>query len=362
MNALTAGENVDLTDGGLKTRRGMSITHPNSSAPNSEIRVLKQVLFPSTEATYFLAQTKGKAHLKWTAAPDGPERAAHTIVYDVGNARYLMFGGESSQGLHNDLWQYDPHKSEWSELVTTGTRPSPRFGHVAAYNPADECMYVHGGYDGAPLEDMYKLDCNTLVWSEIALSGTTPGEVCYHACCLIDANTLMIIGGRDSNPKYLDVYYDVNLTTGLCSELLTSGVPPGARYGHTLVYDGANFCYVVAGSAEDFFYSNAYKLSRTSGTWERIADLPDSITNGLAYHKSFYCSGYVICFSGSGQVVGSVQSAYQVYDVSNGEWTQIWLGGDIGVQFRMAAAMSDDGTVFAHGGETADDQFVSVAL
>lgn len=64
-NALTAGENVDLVDGGLRTRRGMSFhTGPHNgfsgvAAPG--VVMLRQVRFPTNESSYFLAQTRTDA-------------------------------------------------------------------------------------------------------------------------------------------------------------------------------------------------------------------------------------------------------------------------------------------------------------
>jgi hypothetical protein len=62
-NALLSGENVDLVDGGLKTRQGSSFhTGPangfGASGADVEVVHLEQVRFPTSEASYLVAQVK----------------------------------------------------------------------------------------------------------------------------------------------------------------------------------------------------------------------------------------------------------------------------------------------------------------
>ncbi len=53
-NALIAGENVDLVDGILSTRAGLSATSVGS-LPHGEVVGLRQIRFPTNEVSYLLA-------------------------------------------------------------------------------------------------------------------------------------------------------------------------------------------------------------------------------------------------------------------------------------------------------------------
>jgi len=95
-NALLAGENVDLVDGGIKTRRGSSYhTGPEngfglSGSPSESLEVvyLKQVRFPTNEASYLIAQVRqgesGFLYASNDALPVSGGSGAWTKIYDLG--------------------------------------------------------------------------------------------------------------------------------------------------------------------------------------------------------------------------------------------------------------------------------------
>lgn len=357
-NSVSLGENVDLSQGGMKVRQGYTLGH-NATELVGEVRAVKQVVLPTNEQTYTIAQVAGSAATTWEQVTDGPLLSEHTIVFDTQNGRHLLFGGCDNLGAYSDVvYECPAGGGTWTVVTTSGVGPSARAGHVAVYNPGDNCMYVHGGFEAGPtaVNDMFKLDCDTDAWSEVTLSGTPPAVRGYHAGCLIGTTVLSVCGGVKYGPSVYysaSTYYNITLSTGVCAEVVGGGVGPSAREGHTFVYDGSANCYVIGGDVNgEFTTPTCYKLVRGTATWSAIASMPLAI--GLAWHQSWYCSGYVITVGGRGAIVYTYSDAYQVYKISNNTWISAQPTGDIGARESFGLSVEDDGTILVHGGTDAD--------
>ena len=73
----------------------------------------------------------------------GPKRYyASSIEY---NGKMYVFGG--SHPYKNDLWSLDLTTNVWTEITTSGTKPSARRGHTTIIY--DGWLVVFGGYDGS---------------------------------------------------------------------------------------------------------------------------------------------------------------------------------------------------------------------
>jgi cysteine-rich repeat protein len=99
------------------------------------------------------------------AAPPG--RVEHAMVYDVARRTTVMFGGgppRSTMG-RGDTWLWDG--TTWTEAAGPG--PSPRRGHVLAYDPVREQVVLYGGMtvEGNGLND-------TWIWDGAWRAGTPP--------------------------------------------------------------------------------------------------------------------------------------------------------------------------------------------
>ncbi|MBI5838328.1 MAG: hypothetical protein HZB25_13905 [Candidatus Eisenbacteria bacterium] len=76
-------------------------------------------------------------------------RAAHTAVYDSRRQRMLVFGGWNlSTPYLNDVQARTlTGTPQWYLVTTTGTAPTPRYSHAAAYDSAYDRMLMFGGAD-----------------------------------------------------------------------------------------------------------------------------------------------------------------------------------------------------------------------
>ena len=76
-------------------------------------------------------------------------RWSHVAAWDSGSKKMLVFGGQSSNGLLSDLWEFDYDQEAWSELSPSGTSPSAREGHAAVWDQPATSMFIFGGTDGS---------------------------------------------------------------------------------------------------------------------------------------------------------------------------------------------------------------------
>ncbi len=101
-----------------------------------------------------------------TPSPSPSPRFFAALVYDAANHRATVFGGQGNSGFFNEVWVYDLWTDEWTQLPSTGTPPTPRFGSAGIYDGANDRMIVFGGNDGVVKNE---------VWAIEGLSNTVTG-------------------------------------------------------------------------------------------------------------------------------------------------------------------------------------------
>jgi hypothetical protein len=80
-------------------------------------------------------------------------------VYDAGNDRVLIFGGNlGSGGLSNELWSFDLEGEAWSLLEPMGEPPTPREGATGLYLEEEGRMVVFGGTAESHTDELWVLD------------------------------------------------------------------------------------------------------------------------------------------------------------------------------------------------------------
>ena len=168
----------------------------------------------------------------------------------------VIFGGLGASYL-NDVWSLDLTTDTWSQVSTSGTSPSVRFGYAAVLY--GHKMVIYGGSYSWPsgvLADVWTLNLLTDTWAEMTTFGasTPAGRAFLYAVLYGDE---MIIYGGWSGSAYLGDAWSLDLTTSTWTSLSpvagSGGSTPTARrigisvlYGSSmLVYGG----YTAAGQA-----------------------------------------------------------------------------------------------------------------
>ncbi len=217
----------------------------------------------------------------WTLliAGSGPSaRSFHSAVYDPANNRMIVFGGEP---LSNDVWVLSNANGMggtpiWTLLPAAGTLPSPRLGHSAVYDAANNRMIIFAGETnlGVTFDDVWVLShANGLggapTWMLLSpISATMPREL--HSAVYDPASNRMIVFGGVVNfalAHDVQVLSNANGLGGTPAWTVLS--PTGAMVGrdmHSAVYDAANNRMTVFGGIANFALANdVWTLSNANG-------------------------------------------------------------------------------------------------
>lgn len=244
------------------------------------------LLVPALVAIAMAGSVHGQT---WTL--NGPADRFHSSgVYDTATDQLVLFGGQQLSGVPlNDVWSSPgivaagqtatttPY--HWVQVFPTGTAPTARFGHGAAYDSGSSRMIVFAGGTSTAkcLNDVWSLDNANSVggvpsWVELKPSGTPPPARMNHSAAYDAAtNTLIIFGGTNCASGYLsDVWVLSNANgevgTPAWTQLSPSGIAPTARENSGSIYDSANNVLTIyAGDAGAAGLSDVWTLSHANG-------------------------------------------------------------------------------------------------
>jgi hypothetical protein len=240
----------------------------------------------------------------WTPSGAAPSaRDAHTAIYDPVRDRMIVFGGASRSYL-NEVWALSLSGTPtWTQLTPSGTAPSARLGHTAIYDPMRDRMIVFGGNSmntGSVilLGDVWALSLSgTPTWMQLTPSGTAPGARKGHSAIYDPVRDRMVVfGGYDGVTNFGDIWV---LTLGdapAWTQLSPAGAGPHVRDGHRAVYDPVRDRMVLYGGRWMLNYNYtsapmtdvwALSLSGTA-TWTQL----DPIASPPPYPRFYYAAAY----------------------------------------------------------------------
>lgn len=188
-------------------------------------------------------------------------RAGHVAIYDPVRQRMIIQGGYNAECecFFSDTWQLSlGQRPVWSPLVTVGPGPVARAGHVAVYDPAGDRMIIFGGeekceegeYCSRPGNDAWALSLGTATpaWSPLSPTGEPP-SVRSGATAVYDpvGQRMVVYGGFDFYTITADVWALELSGSPAWTPLTPGGVWPGARVGHSAMYEPVGQQMVVFG-------------------------------------------------------------------------------------------------------------------
>jgi hypothetical protein len=230
-------------------------------------------------------------------------RSQAASVYDASTNQMFMFGGQHAPTAidFGDTWAVNNviasssttfTSLNWSKVFTSGTLPTPRFGHSAVYNPNSDSMIVFGGGTGFPgpcVNQLWVLQHPDAVggkptWAELSPAGTPPPVREGHVAVLnATTNTMVIFGGTDCNGDYYDDVWiltnaDGSTGTPTWTQAAPAGTSPTARSQPSAIYDSVNNVMTLYGGigssktadGDVWTLTNATGLSGTP-TWTKVS-------------------------------------------------------------------------------------------
>lgn len=237
-----------------------------------------------------------------------PGLLGHTAVIDPVRNQMVVFGGQyfdASFNLlnSNEVYILDLATLSWSNPAPSGTRPSARAFHVAAYDAPRQQMIVHGGSDGTfELSETYVLDLKSLTvpaWSG-PLTGIRPAHRQQHTA-ITDAqhDQVIIFGGIDNDPAdnspLSQDSWSLSLTPSLLWTPMVFTGTPGMTSGQSAIYDTANRRMLIFGGQNT---TNPVILNNV--IWEMTLDqtpawrmlAPANAPTARYGHSAVYDSGF----------------------------------------------------------------------
>jgi outer membrane protein assembly factor BamB len=246
-----------------------------------------------------LAQlTPSWAPLAAVGAPPSPRRLAKA-VFDPLRGRMLLFGGYDGT-FYGDLWQLTLGAGApvWTQLSIPGPAPTPRAAHSMIYDPVGDRVILFGGYDGVTppflrLNDLWALNLSgALAWQQLAPSGTPPSRRGSHAAAYDAIGHRMVVYGGSDPVFQPDVHVLSLAGVGTWTIVLPDPSPP-PREEHMLVHDPTRDVFLMYGGYSSTFAprSDIWKLS-LAGTpsWvqlQPVGTVPGRWGLGALYQNDF---------------------------------------------------------------------------
>lgn len=260
---------------------------------------MKVAKFSLVLAIALLLATSSQAQ---TWSQDGPlARYSTAGFYDVSTDQLVVFGGLPQAGgvPLNDVWASPGIVAagqtntkipfHFEPIFPTGTAPSARYGHAAAYDSLSNRMIVFAGATSSTscMNDVWLLDDansanGTPNWLPVAASGSLPpARSSFNAAYDPKSNSLIVFGGSNCAGGFLsDVWVLSNANgevgTPTWTQLSPSGLGPSARENSSAIYDSTNNVLTVyGGDAGSAGLSDIWTLSNANGqggtpTWTRL--------------------------------------------------------------------------------------------
>mmetsp|Transcript_7599 Transcript_7599/g.46843 ORF Transcript_7599/g.46843 Transcript_7599/m.46843 type:complete len:474 (+) Transcript_7599:44-1465(+) len=194
--------------------------------------------------------------------------------------RLLLFGGESTMEpngatiTHNDCVVHDGEANLWFPAYTSGVAPNARGGHTATALPNGNVV-VFGGIQGNGkwANDIHVLDTRVYNWFKPPIRGAPPKTRSYHTATAIGDSKIVVFGGNGASKSFKEVYY-LDTETWTWHEPETGGDVPHPRTGHAAVSTANGSHLVVWGGWETHpvsYFNDTYILDVHRWHWTKAS-------------------------------------------------------------------------------------------
>jgi hypothetical protein len=207
----------------------------------------------------------------WTRidAPPPPSpspRYLQSAAFDETRKVLVMFGGLTGVNLNpyqealQDLWEWNPATSTWTERTISGSRPIARSGAGMVFDLTRNKFVIFGGRSTTDfdLADIWEWDPTSGTFTERSDSSSAPSGRSQHSM-VFEKSTgkVLLFGGGLANRRYHDPT-DFSLALGDTWEWdfatgwaqLAPVAAPSARYDAALVWDSKRARAVLFGGME----------------------------------------------------------------------------------------------------------------
>lgn len=210
----------------------------------------------------------------WTSFGEGGPAGRYKADAVWDGSRMLLFGGRFDDDedtlTRSDLWAWDPAAQTWTELSPTGgpgalTRTSMALG-------TDGLVYMSGGIDGddTRYDWVWTLDPSTLAWSEVPVTGETPGNRASHSSHWYDGK-LWVWGGSGQD----NALWSLDPAAGTWTA--TEGDAPLGRDAQVTASPDGRHLFIMGGDPADDesapnFVNDIWEVDLDTQVWTQRLD------------------------------------------------------------------------------------------
>jgi hypothetical protein len=228
--------------------------------------------------------TAGSYNLPWALG-------AQSEVFDTYNNQAYLFGGYDSTMSATSSFFVMSSYPFWSDITgNVGNKPSPRYGHSAAWDQANRKMYIFGGYSSSQgfMRDLYVFDASNQTFTRLTPVNSGPNIRAFHGALWDPTDGAMVVfGGRTNTTVYNDtwLYWPHNNTWARAS------IPSiDNRWAMASAWSvNKNTAYIWGGFQDQAEHPVGANLYALSGKYETSGTITSSViaTDGTANWNSF---------------------------------------------------------------------------
>jgi hypothetical protein len=266
----------------------------------------------------------------------GP-RAGHAMDYDPVSRRVFLFGGFEPLGYDNESWWFDASQSNWSR-VKAAHSPAPRAGHAMVYEPRIARFVLFGGFtsEAGEVGDTWQFDPSLGSWENLTPSSSPPARAYHTMAYHGGSGRIVLFGGTASTQQLGDTWtYDAFSNSW---KMASPPASPEPRYYHAMVDDPRSGRVMLFGGWVSFFNDETWSYDPARDNWTRLLASPSPSARQL--HAMVYSAAArrVVMFGGwSGTFFNG--ETWQ-HDGALGTWRNATLPG--GPSARTGHAMAYD--------------------
>jgi uncharacterized protein (TIGR03437 family) len=287
-----------------------------------------------------------------TGAPSPTPRVDGTIAYDAAERQLWMFGGQDS-APKDDLWAYSLRTKQW-RAVETASAPPARFGHTLLLDPVRRRLIVFGGQARGFFSDVWAFDIAAGVWRPLAADEAGPTRRYGHSAIYDPVHDRMVISHGFTNSGRFDDTWAFDLRANTWTNLSPASNRPLRRCLHHATYDSAGRMYLYGGCASGFGACPlgdlwSFDLARNTWTELRASGAPPAREHyGMGFDTS---ANRLRLFGGAGPAL--LNDTWE-FDAAAVSWQQTPLAGSAPAprSRHETAYAADLNATFFFGGST----------
>ena len=286
---------------------------------------------------------------------DGPQPSARfdaAIAYDTPGRQVFVFGGQDTQP-RNDIWAYSLSRRQWTEL-TPAAKPPARFGHTLVFDSVRRRLILFGGQASGFFSDVWAFDIAAGTWQQLSRDEGGPSRRYGHSAIYDTGRDRVVVSHGFTDAGRFDDTWAFNLASNTWTNLNPAGPRPLRRCLHHAAYDAAGARMFLYGGCSSGSgpcpQGDLWSLDLNANRWTEIASTPAPPAReryGMEYDAA---RGRLLVFAGNAR--GLVNDTWE-FDPRARSWSQPEVTSAPAPRHRHETTVAPDRNIFFFGGETA---------